>query len=458
MKRVHYLLLGLAVSLCVAAVAPGGGTVIPGGAANAALLNGTNVFTGTNRFSSVVTATNTANTFAGNGAGLTGITATDATKLPLAGGTMTGATIQNNTAGNMVNTINSSAAGEGGWIFKANSVNKFELANFGSSHFGLYNFTTAGHSFQVISADNEFRINGPLRVEGSTVTFSANPTLGVGVITSTKASGNNNLVLDGTGEVGVVFKNTGAGKWQLYDNGTAFQLYNYTTAAHDISVLRASGNVGIGTTTPSGRLNVKASTSDSSATDFKILNSSGANLFSIRNDQLFSLGSGAANTQLTMDGSGAASGIYSPSYSSGSGNVILYKDYNGNIRMKLDMSSGTAGKLGIGTTSPASLLQVVGTGLTIGTAGTAVTNYYSFTTTLDFPSIATLSSADLVIAATGAKTNDTVTLGLPMLPAAGITWTYFVSSNGYVNLRAHNVTALSIDPASATYRVGVTSH
>ena len=91
MKRIHYLLLGLLVSLTIAAVSPGlpptriapgaNTTVVTNGVnsftisssvgAMDAQLDGTNVFTGTNTFSSVVIATNTANTFAGNGAGLT---------------------------------------------------------------------------------------------------------------------------------------------------------------------------------------------------------------------------------------------------------------------------------------------------------------------------------------------------------------------------------------------------
>ena len=254
-----------------------------------------------------------------------------------------------------------------------------------------------------------------------------------------------NQVFTGTNRFSSVVTATNTANAFAGNSATLTNLYTY-------------GNVGIGTTTPSGRLNVKASTSDSSATDFKILNSSGANLFSIRNDQLFSLGSGAANTQLTMDGSGAASGIYSPSYSSGSGNVILYKDYNGNIRMKLDMSSGTAGKLGIGTTSPASLLQVVGTGLTIGTAGTAVTNYASATATLNFASILAAGYEDLTITVTGAVVNDTVTLGLPATVLAGAIFNSWVSAANTVTVRCNNAGSIAVDPASATYRVGVTSH
>jgi hypothetical protein len=96
--------------------------------------------------------------------------------------------------------------------------------------------------------------------------------------------------------------------------------------------------------------------------------------------------------------------------------------------------------------------------LTIGSAGTAVTNYVSATATLDFGSINSLASEDLTITVTGAVANDTVTLGLPAAPTAGIIFQAFVSAANTVTVRAHNYTAGAIDPAAATYRVGVTSH
>ena len=87
MKRIHYLLLGLLVSLTIAAVSPGlpptriiagnstvvvvtnginNFTLTAPSSTNVSLLNGTNVFTGTNRFTSPVIATNTGSIFAGN--------------------------------------------------------------------------------------------------------------------------------------------------------------------------------------------------------------------------------------------------------------------------------------------------------------------------------------------------------------------------------------------------------
>lgn len=75
--------------------------------------------------------------------------------------------------------------------------------------------------------------------------------------------------------------------------------------------------------------------------------------------------------------------------------------------------------------------------------------------TLNFGSIAAAASADLTITVTGAAANDNVALGLPAAPAAGIVFFAFVSAADTVTVRAMNITAGAVDPASATYKVAV---
>ena len=50
---------------------------------------------------------------------------------------------------------------------------------------------------------------------------------------------------------------------------------------------------------------------------------------------------------------------------------------------------------------------------------------------------------------------DSVILGLPAAPLAGVAFNAFVISANTVTVRAMNYTASSKDPASATYRVTV---
>lgn len=77
------------------------------------------------------------------------------------------------------------------------------------------------------------------------------------------------------------------------------------------------------------------------------------------------------------------------------------------------------------------------------------------TATLNFASIAAAAYEDLPIAVAGAAVNDSVVAGLPAAPTAGIVFNMFVSAANTVTVRATNITAAPVDPASATYRATV---
>ena len=79
------------------------------------------------------------------------------------------------------------------------------------------------------------------------------------------------------------------------------------------------------------------------------------------------------------------------------------------------------------------------------------TQVLTATATLDFASIAAAASEDKTIAITGAAVGDSVALGLPAAPAAGIVFNVFVSAADTVTIRATNITASAVDPASADY-------
>ncbi|MBC7971536.1 MAG: hypothetical protein H7Z11_15680 [Verrucomicrobia bacterium] len=99
--------------------------------------------------------------------------------------------------------------------------------------------------------------------------------------------------------------------------------------------------------------------------------------------------------------------------------------------------------------------KITAPSLQIASTGTPLLKLLSAIATLDFPSIAAQSSSDLTITVTGSAVNDVVNVGLPATPASGIDFNAFVSAANTVTVRAHNYTALSIDPASASYRVSV---
>ena len=102
----------------------------------------------------------------------------------------------------------------------------------------------------------------------------------------------------------------------------------------------------------------------------------------------------------------------------------------------------------------------IGTGGTLGSAAYTASTAYEIkaltaTATLDFGSIAAGASEDLTITVSGAVVGYSTSYGLPASPAAGITWSSFVSSSNTVTIRATNVTLTPVDPASATYRATV---
>ena len=120
MKRIHDLLLGLLVSLTIAAVSPGlpptriapgaNTTVVTNGvnsftiSSSAAQLDGTNVFTGTNRFTSPVIATNTGSIFAGNN--FTTLAASSASlAIDAPSGSIRGVALRSNALNNYANGV-----------------------------------------------------------------------------------------------------------------------------------------------------------------------------------------------------------------------------------------------------------------------------------------------------------------------------------------------------------------
>lgn len=84
--------------------------------------------------------------------------------------------------------------------------------------------------------------------------------------------------------------------------------------------------------------------------------------------------------------------------------------------------------------------------------GTLVKRTLSATANLDFGSIAAHTTADLTITVTGCAVNDSVSLGPPSAPVAGISYMGFVSATNTVTVRCINHTAAAIDPALQTFR------
>lgn len=75
--------------------------------------------------------------------------------------------------------------------------------------------------------------------------------------------------------------------------------------------------------------------------------------------------------------------------------------------------------------------------------------------TLDFPSIAAAGTQTLTVTVTGAAVGDQVLLSLPATVNAGVVFDARVTAADTVTVRAQNITASAIDPASAVYTLTV---
>ena len=147
------------------------------------------------------------------------------------------------------------------------------------------------------------------------------------------------------------------------------------------------------------------------------------------------------------------------------GNVAIGKASGiGTARLELPAGTATA------TTAPLKLNN--GTLLTTPEAGAVEMNsgklYFTpsatreqvftgltSTATLDFPSIAGGTAAELTVSVTGAATGETVLLGPPAALETGLGATGIVTASNTVTVRLANNTAGAVDPASATWRATV---
>lgn len=232
------------------------------------------------------------------------------------------------------------------------------------------------------------------------------------------------------GSAGSVLSNNGSGglSWVAIlnaatINGTTNYLTKYTSATGlGTSIVFDNGStVGIGTTSPSGRLQIHTSSATEKGLIIRSAANSTANLLEIQNS---------------------------------SGSQLFVADANG------DLSTIRSVTYNWPTSKPAAALtgtELGGGVLEVSSSGSMSWRQMAVTTaTLNFPNTATKTSSDLTITLTGAATGDAVTLGVPNAAVLTNTcYTAWVSGANTVTVRFNNYDNADKDPASAIFKVMV---
>lgn len=139
---------------------------------------------------------------------------------------------------------------------------------------------------------------------------------------------------------------------------------------------------------------------------------------------------------------------YGMSYKNSSALRFGQQAYFGNVLAK-ELDDG--GNTDTGT--------IFDSGVTVAAGSTTIKKHLRLTTTLDFPSIAAHTTAELTVAVTGAVVGDKATAHPNSAPEPGLTFGgAYVSAANTVTVRVANVTAAAIDPANRTWHVLVWGH
>ena len=92
-------------------------------------------------------------------------------------------------------------------------------------------------------------------------------------------------------------------------------------------------------------------------------------------------------------------------------------------------------------------------GLIIGSGGSGISKSVRSAIALDIASVTGATCLDTTVNMTGVATGSECVMGLPTAPTANLMFSCFVSATDVATIRACNVTADPIDPASATYSI-----
>jgi hypothetical protein len=225
-----------------------------------------------------------------------------------------------------------------------------------------------------------------------------------------------------------------------------------------VSVHSDAQNVGIGSTAPVAKLEVRGDGNTSLTNNLVLKNLNGDTLLRVRNDGRMAIDYNGTSFGRTLQVGGNGMNIYindetfSGAVFPTDTSLVIWSQIEDNNYVILQPSWG---KVGIGTFSPKAKLDVNGDFI-LGEDGSILTHILKSSVAINIGSIAANASIIQAFTITGASIGSTVFISPNLALPDGLVIAYArVSAANTVEVKFTNTTAAAINPASMSYHITV---
>ena len=219
-----------------------------------------------------------------------------------------------------------------------------------------------------------------------------------------------------------------------------------------------SQNVGIGTTTPTAKLEIKSDATTGITNAFMVKNSNGDTLIRVRNNGNTNIGYNGTSTGRTLNiGRTGADFFFDDEHFGGAvfptdSSIVITSQFTDTNYVILQPNLG---KVGVGTLSPKAKLEVKGD-MILGDGGTVITRVLKVSVLKNIGLIAAGASSTQNFTITGANTGSAVYISPETALPDGLIIAYArVSVANTIEVKFLNTTSAGVDPAPMAYFITV---
>ncbi len=219
-----------------------------------------------------------------------------------------------------------------------------------------------------------------------------------------------------------------------------------------------SQNIGIGTSTPTAKLEIKGDATTSSTNALLVKNGNGDTLIRVKNNGNINIGYNGGSSGRTLNIGRTGANFFSNDEHFGGAvfptdtSLILWSQSEDTCYVILQPSWG---KVGVGTYRPKAKFDVKGD-MVLGNGGSIITKVLKVDVLKDVGSVAAGTSTTQNFSVAGAATGSTVYISPASALPDGLLIAYArVSSVNTVEVKFINVSSASVNPASMNYFITV---